>query len=221
MQQFRLMSDVYEGNGTFDVNEYADSGRTIIALKASEGNFHVDRDHAQRTLKAHDRHLSVVHYHFARPEKGQDPIGDAINFVRVVRPHFNDYDYLCCDIEEMARGGQLNTAEWVEAFCTRVHRELGHYPVVYCGESFGREFLRTLKVPGERYWVAKYGPGHPDAPHGERVWAWQFTDGQEGPPPHEAPGLRRGDDSQLPLRFALVLRTRLARRRWRARHQGR
>jgi GH25 family lysozyme M1 (1,4-beta-N-acetylmuramidase) len=213
MRELRYMADVYEGNTVRSLIDYFNAGRTIIALKATEGQSHIDVHHAERARTAHGQGGTVLHYHFGRPDTGDSPWSEADAFIRAVRPTWVPGDYLALDIETATRDLTPADGVWCERFAHRCHETFGATPVVYANESTLQTTLARMKVPGERYWVAKYGPGQPSLPHGKRVWAWQFTDGQFGKTPHSAPGIGACDQSLLPLWVALPLRARTFRRR--------
>lgn len=213
MQQSRYFSDVSNNNSRCDVQEYAHWGRVLLAHKVTEGATFVDGTYAARVRWAHARGLTVLHYHFARPDEGNDPTTEAAHFARHMRGHLAPGDYVCLDIERLAKGRRESLQVWAERFCVHLHGLVGHWPIIYSGESLLTTELRGLKIPGERYWVAKYGQGPANAGVGRRVWAWQFTDGAVGPLPHDGPGIGACDNSILPRRMGWLLRARTLRRR--------
>lgn len=196
-----------------DVHEYAHWGRVLLALKTTEGVHHDDTAYAARVRWAHALGLTVLHYHFARPDLDTTPTDEATHFCHTIIPHLHPGDYLCVDVERTLTKGSGLTFKWVEDFCGLVHHLTGHTPIVYANESTLNTLLRKLRVPGQRYWVAKYGEGKPSLPRGMNVWAWQYTDGTIGPMPHDGPGIGPCDNSIMSRKFGLTLRLRTLRRR--------
>lgn len=221
MRNFQLFADTYEGNSVGSIEDYTRAGHVILALKASEGTAHIDTWHAGRAREAHAWGLAVVHYHFARPDLGNDPHREAEFFVRVVKPTWRKGDYLWLDIERGVERRTGTEQAWCEAFCATVHSMFGATPIVYASESVLNEALRNMRVKGERYAPAKYG-GSPSRLAGKkRKWSEQFTDGTLGHGPHSLPGTGKGDINILSLRVASAVRLRTGWRRWRALHPGR
>ncbi len=213
MMNFRVMADVSNNNTKGNVREYANAGHTILACKASEGNGFIDDTHAHYSREAHGNGLAVLHYHFARSTSGDSPFTEADLFSRVVKPTLAPGDYLCLDMERGKREVSLSDAAWCARFAERVKHSTGHTPIIYASESVFNSQLLKVSVPGQRFWVAKYGPP-PVVLRGHRkAWAWQFTDGSLGPWPHEVAGFGQCDLSQLSLPIAVALRLRAARRR--------
>lgn len=213
MREFRYMADVYEGNTPIDIAQYFYKGRSIIALKATEGQTHVDVRHARRSRESHAAGGTVMHYHYARPDLGNSPTLEADLFIKAVRPVWVPGDYLMCDIESNKRPVEVGDVPWLEKFAERCHSTFGATPVTYANQSTFQGPLRKLRIPGRRCMVALWGPGNPTLPPGLREWAKQFTDGAVGPQPHTAPGIGRCDQSELPLWVALPLWARTRRRR--------
>lgn len=213
MNQSRYFSDIYEGTRGIAMDEYAHSGRVLLALKATEGIGHVDVIHKSRTARAHAYGLTVLHYHFARPDDNRSPADEAGHFAREVKPVLRPGDYLCLDIERFRPEGSATTVAWCEQFCTLVHGYTGHSPIVYASESVLAAPLAPLRVPGERYWVAKYGPGPVKLARRRHLFAWQYTDGAVGPLPRIGPGIGACDNSIMSRRMGWVLRARTLRRR--------
>ena len=159
MSNSRLFADTFNGTASVNMQDYARAGYSLIAIKASEGTGFIDFLHAGRSRRAHDEGLTVLHYHFARPDEGSSAIDEAQLFARVVRPTWRPGDYLALDIERTHPNGSGATTDWCKIFVTEAYRLLDATPIIYGSESFLRDVIGGLKVKGERYWPAKYGPG--------------------------------------------------------------
>jgi lysozyme len=213
MRNRRYFADVSNNNSAVQVAEYAKAGHVLLATKASEGVSFIDGKHAGWARWAHAEGLTVLHYHFARPDAGNNPAVEAGNFARAVRPLLKGGDYLCLDWERKNALRGFTATTWCEAFCREVKRLTGHTPIVYASESVFKSDLLGLHIPGGRYWVAKYGPPPADVGAGRKVWGWQYTNGQVGNTPHGALGIGSCDMSVLNRRTAVALQLRAWRRR--------
>lgn len=213
MRQLRYMTDGYEFTRPLDVAKYMAAGRSILALKASEGTQHVDVEHAPRSRWTHSEGGTVLHYHFGRPDLGNRASAEAEHYLRVTKPLWKPGDYLCLDMERGLIDGMGTPSEWCEHFSEWCATHFGAHPIIYANESTLNGPLRNLRIPGERYWVAKYGDGWPHLLGRKKIWAWQFTDGKLGKQPHTAPGVGQCDQSLLPLWVAVPLAARTWRRR--------
>lgn len=221
MRSYQLFADTYEGTPTVNVGEYTRAGHVILACKATEGLSHIDKWHAGRAREAHAWGLSVIHYHFARPDEGNDPLREAAFFVQVVKPTWRKGDYLWLDMERGVQRRSDTDALWSETFCAEVHRLFGATPIVYSSESTLNGTLRNVRVKGERYAPAKYG-GSPSRLEGrKRKWSEQFTDGTLGHQPHSIEGIGKCDLNNLSRGVASAVRIRTGGRRWRALHPRR
>lgn len=219
MQPWRLFADLYEGDPDPNFKTYADAGHLRVLLKATEGAYHIDSMHSERTRQAHHYGLRVGHYHFARPDEGPIAHKEAAIFWAIVKPLWRPGDWLEIDFEP--RPGHVWAAprHYIPDLCGLVHQRSHQRPWVYGDTSF-------LRAQTDRRWLARmrrheaaYGP--PPAPWLPRHhWqAWQRSDGVVGPDPHRLPGIPSGDVNELWLPVAISDRARA--RRYRAkRHVG-
>lgn len=218
MRARRYMADQYEGNAEPDLELYAHYGHTIYAHKATEGVGHVDSRHKARAREAHRLGLTVVHYHFARPDEGQ-ALWEARNFrgsleVGVFQPG----DYLAIDLERQALNMWAPTYSYLVELYDAIVRETRHDPLIYANT----DFLTNLGGGGwlgkRRIWQADYNLNRGKLPWRTPVWACQFTDGEQGARPHALAGIGECDVSLLRLDVALVLDARFRWRRRRVKH---
>lgn len=213
MRPNRYFADQYEGNTAPVFATYANAGHVLYAHKATEGVYHVDQLHARRVDEAHDRDLTVMHYHFCRPDEGE-PGAEALLFWRTVKPTWRDGDILALDFERLAPGmGPTEAAEYIETLWEKVRAVSGHTAVVYGSTSFLENNTRVRWLRIRRRWQAQYGQGPGRMPWGVGWWAWQYTDSVHGPEPHSLPGISNCDVSILNLRTATALSVRTRRRR--------
>lgn len=213
MNPRRLFADQYEGNPDPDLEFYAHYGHRLYAHKASEGGLHIDAAHARRVRQAHDLGLTAMHYHFCRPDQG-DLTREARYFWLVVKPTWRPGDMLALDYEILKGGASMAEAQrYIERLWAEVRRISGHTSRVYGSTSF---LEVNVAVPWLRFkprWQAAYGPQPGRMPWGTAYWAWQRSDGAQGPSPHKLAGIPAGDISLLNARTALVLDLRFRSRR--------
>lgn len=213
MHPSRLFADQYEGNNDPNLAAYAHAGHCLYAHKATEGVFHADQRHAQRSTWAGQSGLTVMHYHFCRPDEGS-PAKEAAWFWERVQHSFAPGDMLALDFERaMPHHASVVSADYIQQLYNETVLASGLHPRVYGSTSFLETYVRRSWLRFKPRWQAAYGPPPRRAPWGTAEWAWQFTDGEQGPVPHVIDGIGRSDISILNPRTALVLRARTARRR--------
>lgn len=214
----RLFADLSDNNAAFNAHAYASAGHQLVALKASEGVGFTDPKHGPRADQAHHAGLLVAHYHFCRPDTHPDHAGEAETFWAAVKPFEWPGDFLVLDLEVTPRGGMAQAAGYLAGFDAALHRISGHRAVGYTYVSYLDEAGPRLQVASRRWWIAAYGskPGRLGA--GRHRWAWQYTDGRDGPTPHRFAGIGQCDGSRLFLPASRDVAQRIARRRHR--HAG-
>lgn len=189
--------------GPFDFRIYRQrGGHRLLGLKATEGLHFTDPTHTARAVAAHAQKLAVAHYHFAHPA---DPAAaQAEAFWAQVEPVHGRKDYCVIDIEIDQGLTPRQIVAWVRDFRAAFRKVSGHDLVGYSGEAF----LEWLGADAgiSRWWVAAYGPRKPKVSFLRSIWAWQFTDGKDGPKPHETAGIGPSDVSTLNTASALWLR---------------
>lgn len=206
MKASRYMADISSNNGPVDIARYSRAGHVAIAIKASEGRGYKNPFHMEQCATAHSFGLTVAHYHFARP--GARSISDEIaNFRNAYMRGWRPGDYLVLDLE-VVEGP--NPRVYAEEFISQLERATGHPVVLYTYEAYRKEHLENLTFPGKRMWVAKYSD---PAPTGS-LWAWQYTDGVDGPEPHFYSGIGKSDGSILNwgVSFRLAIRKKRTRK---------
>jgi GH25 family lysozyme M1 (1,4-beta-N-acetylmuramidase) len=188
------MADVSSNNGAVDLRAYAAAGHAAIAIKASEGTGYVNPGHRAQADEAHRLGLTVVHYHFARPGRGQLH-AELANFHRTYLAAWRNGDYVCLDLE-VTEGADV--AWYARAFLGAL-KGYGHPTILYTYRAFAGEHLQGVRA--DRWWIADYS----GALSSEHAWAKQYTDGQEGPGPHHYAGIGNCDGSVLNVKTALTL----------------
>jgi hypothetical protein len=170
-----LFADISSNNSSFDARAYASAGHLIIMIKATEATDYLNPRYAEWVAAAHASRLSVLHYHFCRPEHG-DPLSEARWFWDQARPHFKPgVDRLVLDLETG------NEETW-PGFLAELDNELVRYSTLEAQlYTFGSALSSQLKIRSRRFHVAAWGPEQPGGalrrlPAGS-LWAWQYTNG--------------------------------------------
>lgn len=193
-----IVADVYSGDTGVNLATYRSAGRRLIIRKATEGVGFVDPGHAQFTREAHRLGITVMHYHFARPDRHPNPGEEAAAFLATVRPVMGPRDGLILDWEVEGSLGLHGTHAYLSGFRDLVWRHGRRDLIGYANQDFLGRYGTYATDAIRRWWVATYGPD-PGKPGGVRVrWAWQYTNGEVGPQPHHVPGVPRGDLSTMP-----------------------
>lgn len=209
----RFFADLSSNNHTFDARAYRKAGHLVVAIKATEGLGFVDAPDRARVHEAHDAGVKVIHYHFGRPDLHPDGRSEARAFWAQVRPLFRRGDRLALDLEKEAPG--VNMSVYAANFMDEVRKQakasgvkLRHWLWLYTFTSFYRE--HGLRLPWHSLlWLADFGAPILGRRAGlPRIFAHQFTDGVNGPPPHALTGTGASDVNKLSMRAWLLLRLR-------------
>ena len=190
-------ADISANNASFNAKEYAAAGHLAIAIKATEDKDYVSPSYVKWVTDAHNHKLAVFHYCFARPERGGAD-AQADHFWHTVKPHFHrPGDYVIVDIET---GHPATGAGFAKEYDNHLKRISGTHPKLYTFESYLDE--GHVAVSSKEVWLAAWGKERPGGNSwkyaGQMLWAWQFTDGVNGPQPHTFAGVSGPcDGSQL------------------------
>jgi lysozyme len=182
-----LFADISSNNAGFTAKSYVEAGHLAVAIKATEGLTYINPKYKPWLTDAHRHKLAVFHYHFARPENG-NPDGQAKHFWDTVKPHFKrPGDYVVVDVET---GGSAAKA-WTTEFDRHLTKISGTHPVLYTFLAMYNE--QHLTIGSDRVWIAAWGANNPAGADwklgAHQLWAWQYTDGVNGPPPHSFAGI--------------------------------
>lgn len=134
-------------------DDYGAASVTHLYLKATEGVSFVDATYQSRRAQALSQGVKHVGaYHFADLA---DPNVEAAHFCQTIgKPRPEDLRP-CLDLE---RGAVVSDVAWAEAFCKKVHYNLGIWPAIYGSTSLlapmrnESKLLRSLA-----WWRAEYG----------------------------------------------------------------
>jgi lysozyme len=176
---------------TVDWQAYIAGGGVAVIHKATESLHFPDPLFAKRKKGAKAAGLLWGSYHYAG-DVGADGKLQADHFLSVAEPEDNELMAFDCE--------KHGTLKQMEDFVARIQQVTGRLPVIY-----GRNLLRALmnNVTGSivtqcALWFDDYPPEgdmpRPPLPHGWTACTlWQYTDGKNGPTPHDAPGIGHCD----------------------------
>jgi len=178
--------DLSHHNGSnYDFDAARRSGIWGVIYKASEDTNYVDETYDGARKQAKAAGVLWGAYHFFRPGNVE---AQAEHFVRTAEP---DQDTLLV-LDHEDEGCSLDDVkQWLRS----VEQKTGQRPCLYSGhvlkEQIGDrhdEYLASCRL-----WMAQYG-NDPEWPENwEYLWLWQYTDGVEGPTPHNVPGIGNCD----------------------------
>ena len=158
----------------------------FVIMKATEGITYKDR--------CVDLYYNILHgypdgkpepsrlygfYHYARPENNNDPISEALNFLRAVSHHAG-HAVFALDVE----GGALSLPfdkldSWVLSWVKTIYGFSGVKPLIYCSASETARFPSACQFDCG-LWVAKWSKNKPTKTQIEpwKLWAiWQNSNG--------------------------------------------
>lgn len=185
--------DLSHHNGSVNLVQAAADGIVGVIHKATQGARFNDPAYATNKQKAADAGLLWGAYHFG---DGTDAIAQADHFLDIVKP--DDQTLIVLDFEENTAGASM-TLEGARTFVNRVNDQVGRFPGLY-GGSFLKHLLGQNLDPvlaGCWFWLAQY-TDTPIVPKNWPSWTmWQYTDGNNGPTPHEVQGVGPCDRDQF------------------------
>lgn len=192
-----LFADVSSNNRGLDARTYRQTGHILVGIKATEGLAYTNPYHRTWSLHAGLNLVSVVHYHFGRPDAGNDPAHEAEHFLAVALPLAGWWDYLALDLERATPFGYSHDPAWSRGFDEYVSAHSRFNTILYANRSTLEGGTNWLTNPKKRVWDADYSNTPDYAPAGYSVAFRQFTDGVVGPTPHEVAGVGTCDVNRM------------------------
>jgi lysozyme len=203
-----LYADISIDQAVFSPRAYMRGGSRIVALKATQGYAYIDAAYRDRVTAAHDAGLRVIHYHYANADNSRSYLAEAGHFTDVVTPNWRPGDLSMLDFEQL--GGLLpgGCRPWAEGFDQAVWNHAAWPHLTYSSEAFYQLALAGLKTKSRLFVLAAWGSSPPKVDRGDRLFSWQYTDGQSGPAPHYAAGVSVCDMNLLGKAGAAILNKR-------------
>lgn len=145
----------------------------FVICKATEGRTYKDPTFEQKINLALNKNVLIGAYHFCRPDNGNTPEAEAVNFVNAVRPWLGrimlaaDWEGSSCSVDK--------NGEWVKKWCDTVYAMAGVKPLVYCSQSRVKQ-LKAFEGCDYGLWVAKWSNTPPTKIMPWNFYAvWQYT----------------------------------------------
>lgn len=188
--------DIYHQN-SIDFDKVKADGIVAIIHKATEGSRYNDSEYRNRRAPAKNLGFLWGAYHFA---SGEDVTHQVENFLTYAQPTGDEL--VALDFEPSSSGRNM-TLEQAHQFVLQVQNELGRPPVIY-GGSMLREAVGSQSDPILAtcpLWYARYSNTNMPIGIPLQVWPsftlWQYTDGDNGSPPHTVNGIGRCDRNRF------------------------
>jgi lysozyme len=181
--------DIYHGN-SIDFQKAKQGGVVAIIHKATQGASVRDSTYHDRREQAKQLGFLWGSYHFSTGA----PVADQVeNYLSYAKPE--DDELISLDWEPSAPPNM--TVQQAEQFVQMIKSETGRWPIVYGGsllrESIG--YNPDAVLSNCPLWYVRYAPSPIGIP--TQVWPtytlWQYTDGNDGPEPHDTPGVTGAD----------------------------
>lgn len=185
-----LFADLSSNNPEFDARTYRANGHVVVAIKATEGPGYVNPEHRTWCYQAGLERIAVIHYHFARPDLGTDPVVEASHFLEVALPLAGGRDYLAVDVERGTPEGWQHDPAWTHRFDQYVQAHSRFHTILYAARSTLQDYPGDwLAGDLKRVWDADWSRDADYAPAGYQVAIRQQSGVTAGVPPFALPGV--------------------------------
>ena len=184
-----VVIDLSHHNGRVNLVKARADGVIGVIQKATQGGTFVDPTYEQNHTQASNAGVLWGAYHFGT---GSDGVRQADHFLSTVDPAQDTL--LILDLESNPQGPSMPLEE-ARAFVTHIKEKTGRSPGIYSGH-YVKELLGTSLDPvlgACWFWLAQYGPTAVVPPNWSTWTIWQYTDGAQGPDPHQVKGIGRCD----------------------------
>jgi len=188
-----VVVDISHHNNKVDLQAAKQGGIVGVFHKATQGQTYVDPLYAHHQADAKAAGLLWGAYHFG---DGSDGVKQADYFLKTVGDPTGAL--LVLDFEANPTGPSMSV-DAAHAFINHIKEITGIWPGFYCGQYF-KETLGSATDPliaNCWLWLAQYGSKAVVPPTWTDWTFWQYTDGANGPAPHDAPGIGLCDRDQF------------------------
>lgn len=143
----------------------------FVFIRATAGKDKKDTEFSRNWKQAKRTGFIRGAYHYYRPD--ENSLLQAENFIKQVTLKKGDLPPVL-DIEKMPAGQSLDSLKsGLKRWLTTVEKHYGVKPILYSGESFYTDFLKT-EFTGYTLWIANYSFFDDEI---RKEWQfWQFTD---------------------------------------------
>lgn len=161
--------------------EYAECNTDFVFLKASEGKTYRDpqmNEFMEKIAESHNGYnLPIIgFYHYARPENGNTPMEEAVNYLEAIKPHIGSCLYaLDFEGDALSWNTRKKQGAWISEFLQIVHlRTKFAIPFLYMSSTAYRKLEDFIYQP-HGYWIAHYDRTIPSfIPIGNDKYIHQF-----------------------------------------------
>lgn len=184
--------DLYHGDAVTSFADARQSGLLGVIHKATTGATGRDDAYHGRRTAARNNGLLWGAYHWGTAA----PVADQVaNFVQWASP---DEGTLMALDYEPTPGNQM-TLEMAREFLQRINDMTGRRAVIYGGHLLKQDLgdTRDPFFAAHRLWLAQYGTAPQVQASWSTYWLWQYTDGENGPPPRSVPGIPGNSKGRL------------------------
>jgi GH25 family lysozyme M1 (1,4-beta-N-acetylmuramidase) len=188
----RLVLDLSHHETVQSYDQVKADGIAGIIYKATQGTSYHDATYWKERKKAMDAGLLWGSYHFGDHSSVENQVRNYLEYTTV----FKD-ELFCLDLEPNDDNSMtLNQArEWIIAVEAALNR--AGQCVIYSGSTI-KEMLGEQKDEfwgSRRLWLAQYGTTPVVQASWDTYWLWQYSDGENGPEPHDVNGIKDHVDS--------------------------
>jgi len=149
----------------------------VVAMKTSEGVGFTDPTFSAHRAGAIAAGIgTILYYHFARPDLGNDPVAEA-NYQQSVVGAIRENDIIVLDYE--VSDARAN-ADWAYRFLAQQALNYGKLPAIYASDAYIRERLQDSRLAQYPLWLAYWTYDAAMRPQCPPPWqsclALQYTD---------------------------------------------
>jgi lysozyme len=182
----RKVIDISHWNPVTSWSSIVNAGIVGVINKATEGTYYRDNTYLKNCAPCYQNGLCWGAYHFGTNENAQSQADFFLSMVGV-----DNETLYALDWEDNPSGATM-TAATAKAFIQAVEKKIGENRcVVYSGNT-AKQALGSSKDSwwgAHRLWLAQYSSSPVPQASWDSYWLWQYSDGQNGPNPHNCPGV--------------------------------
>ena len=142
-----------------------------VIIKATEGASYVNPCINECVGLANAYGKMVGFYHYARPEKNQQPLVEVLHFISIVYPFIGK-----CPMFLDWEGKAVNCSQqWARDFLDLFYQITGVRMCIYCSESVCKKVGPYVAGGNYGLWVAKYSRIRPNIAPWKVKLLWQYT----------------------------------------------
>ena len=193
----QYFADISSVQPEYNAQMYANAGHLLIAIKSTEGLGYVNPYHRGQALHSGLEHVAVAHYHYARPDLGNNPEDECKFFLTNTAYLLGPYDYVILDIERATPQGWSHDPAWSFQWDEYLRAHSRFKAILYASRSTLEQYDTWLIGDPRRVHDADWSATPDYAPPGYTCVFRQYTDGIVGPEPHRYAGIGQCDGNRM------------------------